>query len=104
MKAELEYTEKYLECMKFRYRDNLSYSFKIVPGMNEIHIPKLLIQPLVENAIKHGTRNEPPWCIAIEAFIDDHQWQVMVKDNGPGFTNLEIANIQQKIKEIDRSG
>jgi two-component system sensor histidine kinase YesM len=104
MKAELEYTEKYLECMKFRYRDNLSYSFKIVPGMNEIHIPKLLIQPLVENAIKHGTRNEPPWSIAIEAFIDDHQWQVMVKDNGPGFTNLEIANIQQKIKEIDENG
>lgn len=104
MKAELEYTEKYLECMKFRHRSNLTYSFQIEPRMNEVHIPKLLIQPLVENAIKHGTRNEPPWRIEVKAFIQDHQWRVMVKDNGPGFTSDEIANIQRQMREIDEHG
>ena len=101
MKAELEYTEKYLECMKFRHRSNLIYSFRIEPEMNEIRIPKLLIQPLVENAIKHGTRNEPPWRIEIKALIQDHQWRVSVKDNGPGFTPEEIANINRRIQDIN---
>jgi two-component system, sensor histidine kinase YesM len=104
MQTELEYTEKYLECMKFRFRNNLSYCFQIESPMNEITIPKLLIQPLVENAIKHGTRNEPPWKIEIRAFIENNQWRVTVKDNGPGFSPEALANIRQKIRKIDGNG
>ena len=104
IQTELEYTEKYLECMKFRYRNNLSYSFQVQPSMNEMTIPKLVIQPLVENAIKHGTRNEPPWEIAIRAFIENDQWRVTVQDNGPGFNPESLANIRQKIREIDENG
>ncbi len=104
IQTELEYTEKYLECMKFRYRNNLSYSFQVQPSMNEMTIPKLLIQPLVENAIKHGTRNEPPWEIAIRAFVENDQWRVTVQDNGPGFGPEALANIRQKIREIDENG
>jgi two-component system sensor histidine kinase YesM len=104
IQTELEYTEKYLECMKFRFRNNLSYSFQIEPQMNDITIPKLLIQPLVENAIKHGTRNAPPWQIKIRAFIENNQWRVTVQDNGPGFTTEALANIHQKIREINENG
>lgn len=104
MKAEIEYTQKYLECMKYRYRNNLSYEIEIDPQMNEISIPKLVIQPLVENAIKHGTRNEPPWKVTITALRDGYHWKVTVNDNGPGFTTEEIAEIHYKIKEIDEKG
>ncbi|HBF39225.1 MAG TPA: hypothetical protein DDW50_18140 [Firmicutes bacterium] len=104
IETELEYTEKYLECMKFRYRDHLTYFFQIEPRMNEIQIPKLLIQPLVENAIKHGTRNAPPWHIEIWGFIENQRWRITVKDNGPGFSPESIANIAKRTKEIDERG
>ncbi len=110
MNAEIEYTQKYLECMKFRHRNNLSYSIRIDPQIHEIFIPKLVIQPLVENALKHGTKNEPPWRIEVKAFFvendlnDHHDWRVTVQDNGPGFTKNEIASIHRKIREINENG
>jgi two-component system sensor histidine kinase YesM len=103
MKTEIEYTQKYLECMKFRHQKNLAYSIEIDEPMAEIKIPKLVIQPLVENAIKYGTCNEPPWRIEVKGFINDLYWQVTVKDNGPGFTPEEIANMEQKVTEFDRN-
>jgi two-component system sensor histidine kinase YesM len=104
LKAEIEYTQKYLECMKYRYRNHLSYEIDIDPRMNEIDIPKLVIQPLVENAIKHGARNEPPWKITVHAYQERDHWKVSTSDNGPGFTPENIAAIDRKIREIDAKG
>ncbi len=106
LQAELEYTQKYLECMKFRYRSHLSYEIRIDPRMNEIAIPKLVVQPLVENAIKHGTKNEPPWRIRVDVFRvgDGRDWRVTVQDNGPGFAPEALAAIGQKLREIDQNG
>jgi two-component system sensor histidine kinase YesM len=104
LQAELEYTQKYLECMKFRYRNQLSYDLRIDPRMKAIHIPKLVIQPLVENAIKHGTKNEPPWRITVNGDWDGSDWRVSVRDNGPGFTDEEMAAIRGKIAAINQNG
>lgn len=101
IKNEIEYTRKYLECMKFRYRNNLTYQIQIDPQMDEIYIPKLVIQPLVENAVKYGTRNEPPWKITVNGSTVENEWRVAVSDNGPGFSTEEITYIHQKIVEIN---
>ena len=104
MKSECDYTEKYLECMKFRHRDNLRYSIERDPDLDNVEIPKLIIQPLVENAIKYGTHNEPPWDIRVKSFKgENHNWQVTVTDNGPGFTSEEISLIFQKMNEINKT-
>jgi two-component system sensor histidine kinase YesM len=49
-------------------------------------IPKLSVQPLVENAIKHGTNIEPPWYIKVYGDVIGDRWQITVCDNGPGFS------------------
>ncbi|MGQ9747756.1 MAG: histidine kinase [Candidatus Caldatribacteriaceae bacterium] len=58
--TEIEYTTNYLEVMKLRYGENLSYQISIPETMKKIQIPKLLIQPLVENAVQHGLAQDPP--------------------------------------------
>ncbi|HEX3048787.1 MAG TPA: histidine kinase [Bacillota bacterium] len=104
MKLEFDYTEKYLECMKFRHRDCLRYSIERDPDLDNVEIPKLIIQPLVENAIKYGACDEPSWDIKVKSFKgENHHWQVRVTDNGPGFTREEISLLFQKMNEIDQT-
>lgn len=100
LETEIEYVKRYLECIKLRYGRNLNYKIKIDERMKNIEIPKLLIQPLVENAVKYGTNVEPPWFIEVIGNIIDNQWKIEVKDNGPGFAMEELERINKKILEI----
>jgi two-component system, sensor histidine kinase YesM len=101
---ELEYTEKYLACMKFRYGKKLSYSIEFSTDVKDVAIPKLMIQPLVENALKYATHKEPPWNIRIHGYISNNYWQINVEDNGNGFDKEKLEAINEKIREIDRKG
>lgn len=102
--TEVEYTKKYLSCMKIRYGNKLSYSIDIDKAMQGIYIPKLIIQPLVENSLKFGTHKEPPWDIKIYGEIGKDYWLIEVKDNGPGFNEEKLKLINEKITEIDQNG
>lgn len=100
LEVEIEYIKRYLECIKLRYGENLNYEIKIDERMKNIKIPKLLVQPLVENAVKYGTNVEPPWFIEIRGTIVNNQWKIDIKDNGPGFSIEELERINKKISEI----
>ncbi|HEX3027968.1 MAG TPA: sensor histidine kinase [Clostridia bacterium] len=104
LRNELEYTEKYLSCMKSRYGSKLSYSIEIDEEMLDIKIPKLVIQPLVENALKYGTNQEPPWNIRIFGHKANTYWQVSVQDNGAGFDTEKLNIIRNKTEEINKNG
>ena len=73
---ELDYSIKYLEIQKFRFEERLNYTWKLEEGLEQQNVPKFLLQPLVENAIKHGLENlkrplslwisgqrEGTWCV-----------------------------------------
>ena len=97
MEAEIEYTEAYLNYMQIRYREELHFTIEIDEALKAIPIPKLIIQPLVENALKYGIDSEPPWNIKVVGVIEDNQWKIAVEDDGTGFTEeallaLEVEN------------
>lgn len=104
LSAEIEYTERYLSCMKFRHGNKLSYSIEIDEDMKNIKIPKLVIQPLVENALKHGIKRTPPWKINIFGHKTNTHWQISVQDNGIGFDPEKLKILNEKIEEIERNG
>ncbi|WP_407270890.1 sensor histidine kinase [Radiobacillus sp. PE A8.2] len=104
MSAEIEYTKNYLECMKIRYPDDLRYTINIEDELFDIPVPKLLIQPLVENCMKHGIHGMSPWCISITGKVYRNQWSVTVSDNGPGMSSAEKSKLYKKIKELEKSG
>lgn len=96
IKEELFIVCKYLECMKVRYKEDLEYNISIPEQLLEIVVPKLSIQTLVENSLKHGFDSNPPIVIDIFGEITDSFWKISIKDNGVGFSNIE-----EKRKEID---
>ena len=54
LEREIFYTEQYLKCMKFRFGDELEYKISISQETESFFIPKLLIQPIIENAFKYA--------------------------------------------------
>ena len=99
---EIHYIEEYMYCMKVRYQESLNYKIDILPEIMKEKIPKLIIQPLVENSIKYGTNCLPPWEIRITSFRDASRWYICVTDSGNGFQENVLDELNERIAAINR--
>jgi len=97
LREEIDYIQKYLYCMKIRYQDSLNYTFNVDDALLDIKVPKLIIQPLVENALKYGTNCNPPWNLTIQSVVSEAYWRIDVIDSGEGFTDEALKLVGQRI-------
>jgi two-component system, sensor histidine kinase YesM len=100
---EIDYVNKYLYCMKVRYQSSLNYSVEVDEALLEYRVPKLIIQPIVENAIKYGTNCIPPWHLSITGHIYEDYWQIDIIDSGNGFSDKDIETINTRLEEVNRN-
>lgn len=98
--TELDICDKYLECMKIRFGENLQYRFEIDDALWDLMIPKLCIQLLVENAIKSVTRQSPPWEITVIGRMKEDCWTIEVLDNGSGFDPAAVEKLHTQTETI----
>jgi LytS/YehU family sensor histidine kinase len=85
LQEELEFLRCYLEIERVRFQDRISVSMKIAPDTLGARVPNLILQPIVENAIRHGLAAQAgTGRIVIESDHDDVVLKLQVKDNGPG--------------------
>ncbi|MBN2982335.1 sensor histidine kinase [Cohnella algarum] len=91
---ELEHVEHYVYLQKARFGHRLSASIEVDPSCLETRVPKLSIQPLVENVIKHVLEkmNEPV-AIVVRGCSDENGVRLTVSDNGPGITPERLSQI-----------
>ncbi|XID93884.1 sensor histidine kinase [Paenibacillaceae bacterium WGS1546] len=96
---ELEHTNNYLELMKERFEKHLNYTIHAHPQALLCRTPKLILQPIVENCFRHGFQGvKPPWTIDIRIEKMEGLWTIEIKDNGTGFTDAALAEINSKIR------
>ncbi|MCC3372441.1 sensor histidine kinase [Cohnella sp. REN36] len=97
---ELEYIRAYVDLQMIRYKHKFSVRYEVENSTLRLGIPKLIIQPLVENAIHHGlgSRSENGSMI-VTLSLDHDMLSVQIMDNGEGLTNEQIATIHKKISE-----
>ena len=100
---ELEYTKNYLYIQKMRYEEILNYEINVDSHLESAVIPKLTLQPLVENAIYHGIKlsKKKMGHIRIKVTGDEKEIQIEVADDGAGMTEDKIAEVNQMITEYD---
>jgi sensor histidine kinase YesM len=92
LRQELEFLERYLEIQKARFGDRLTTQFDIDPCLYDVLVPTLILQPLVENAIRHGVGpRSAPGRIEIHAQSQDSMLCLRVSDNGSGLPEGESA-------------
>ena len=103
LRDEIDYVKKYLYCMKVRYQSSLNYTIDVPETLMDIQVPKLIIQPLVENAIKYGSDCEPPWHITIRGIHTPEYWKIEVLDSGNGFTPEALEKIATNIRKADEN-
>ena len=85
--------------MKIRYEDKFQYSMSYVGEIQNCHLPKFIIQPLLENCFAHGFRNkEFPWQINIQIYCTEECWEVQIQDNGCGICEEDLKR-GSEIKE-----
>ena len=90
IKDEIEHVKNYLEIQKIRYEDMLVYEIDSIDNLKDAFIPKLIIQPIVENAIYHGLRPNGGGKINISFESFDNDIIIIVSDNGKGFDTKKL--------------
>nr|WP_319475086.1 sensor histidine kinase [uncultured Sphaerochaeta sp.] len=98
VKEEFEHVRSYLTIQKIRYRDILDYDIEYSPEMADCQILKLVLQPLVENALYHGIKNKRGrGFLSVKGWRENERLCFSVEDNGIGMTEEKLANIMEQI-------
>ena len=109
LRKELDFLERYLEIEKIRFESRLSVEFDIDPGVLDARVPNLLLQPLVENAIRHGIGNSAEGgMVSIVARRAGTRLELEVTDTGAATMNpmlpvrkgVGIANTQARLERL----
>ncbi|MBY0115664.1 sensor histidine kinase [Paenibacillus sp. FSL L8-0435] len=93
---ELEHAERYLQIMQMRLGERMQWEIQLSDTVRKVAIPKLLIQPLVENAILHGIESKlGPGKISVhvDASTEKNLVRIEVRDDGPGMDELQLQSV-----------
>ena len=97
---ELKHVSAYLSIQKTRYRDILDYEVEMPDGLEEIYMLKLLLQPLVENALYHGIKNKRGGGkITIRVSRQNRIMTFTVADTGKGMTPEQLRQVEEMLRE-----
>jgi two-component system, LytTR family, sensor kinase len=93
LREELEFLELYLDIQQMRFPDRLNVQMKIATEALDAQVPNLILQPLVENAIRHGIAlRETSGTVGVSARPDDGFLEMKVYDDGPGLNGQRRAD------------
>ncbi|WP_434419399.1 sensor histidine kinase [Tissierella praeacuta] len=95
---EIEHVRNYLEIQKTRYKDKISYSINLKESISQNLVPKMIIQPLVENSIYHGLKlKKQKGIININVLSENDYIIIEVIDNGIGMNHKMLATTKDNL-------
>jgi LytS/YehU family sensor histidine kinase len=96
MQQELEFLNGYLEIERVRFQDRLTTSVTVDPQVLDHRVPNLILQPIVENAMRHAISNSNGGRIDIVVTAENGMLRIQVKDNGPGLRLVRSVSDRTK--------
>lgn len=100
---DMEYINKYLNIQRCRFGDRFHCQIDLSEECGQCLVPKLLIQPLIENSIKYGFRKKMDICIRVEGHVEHGILCIRVSDDGLGMDEEEAKTLQQRLLTFDNS-
>ncbi|MEP1097634.1 MAG: histidine kinase [Cyclobacteriaceae bacterium] len=112
LEEEIEFVRQYLEIESVRFKDRLTVIYDIDPSAKEVMVPNLILQPIVENAVKHGiSKYIGSSEIIINAACFDDQLIIVIKNTDPRSTDMEnnigygigLKNVEERLDKLFNS-
>jgi two-component system, LytTR family, sensor kinase len=112
LQKEMDFLKCYLEIERIRFQDRLTTLLDVEPQALDVQVPNLILQPIVENAIRHGIApRSTPGQIEIQAKHFNGMLRIRVRDNGPGLSvnpiikrvngkGLGLANTRARLEQL----
>jgi len=108
LQQEIEFLNGYLEIERIRFQDRLTTDIRVDPDVLDVRVPNLILQPIVENAMRHAIGNSTSGRVEVTAVPRNGVVRIEVKDNGPGIDSermlesrrgkgLGLANTQARL-------
>ncbi|MEW9697566.1 sensor histidine kinase [Paenibacillus sp. SI8] len=107
LREEIAHIENYMVIQKARFGKRIHFVCQLADELLEVEIPRLSIQSLVENSVKHAVeKRAAPVTITITAHVDGQHTVIRVSDNGPGMPNDKLEQVLNSLRENweDRQG
>ena len=101
LQTDIEYINDYLLLQKMRYNRRLNYHIDIPEELMGCKIPKLLLQPVVENSLVHGMKDIRSIAINISAWKEKGQLKLCVEDNGSGIREEKLEELRKGLEQED---
>lgn len=99
LQEEISYAECYLQIQKTRLQDRLEYKLSVEPEAGECIVPKLILQPLVENAVLYGKSSDGSCTVNVECQIMDGKLWIEVSDLGDPLADERITAIRKLLEQ-----
>lgn len=101
LQTDIEYINDYLLLQKMRYNRRLNYHIDIPEELMDLRIPKLLLQPVVENSLVHGMKDAHCVSVTITARMEDSTLVLCVEDNGSGISREKLTELREALEQED---
>ena len=100
IKDELLHISSYMQIQRTRYRDRLQFEMEASPEVSELYVLKLLLQPIVENAIYHGIKaRRGPGSISLTVEKENSDLLMTVEDNGAGIPEETLLELRRQLED-----
>lgn len=109
LEREIEFLDRYLDIQRMRFGERLNVTFSVAEDTRQLMVPRLVLQPLVENSIKHGiSERSEAENISIESVLSGDTLVLRVRDDGPGFRaaanrrigGVGLANTRERLSGL----
>ncbi|MDK8183336.1 sensor histidine kinase [Paenibacillus sp. UMB4589-SE434] len=95
LQDDMNYVQDYLKLQHIRFNERLEYQISVAEETQEVYVPKLLLQPIIENAIKYGYQHQSKVLIEIRIYTSAGKLILEVHDNGHGMNEETLQQVNQ---------
>lgn len=97
LEEDIKYLNSYLLIQKYRYNQRLTYKITIEDNLKDCIVPKLIMQPIIENCINHGYYTKETLFISLNIITIDNDLVMIIEDDGDGITKSRIKDINEQL-------
>lgn len=99
LEEELQHARSYLSIEELKYPDQLYINEQIDENLLDLKFPKLILQPLLENSIIHGMKDDAPLTVTIKVFSTQKDTVIEITDDGLGMTEEQLRRLMEHLRE-----